>query len=1475
MQQLYKLLVLFVLGCQTLSGQKTIQPTTFFTSNTSQAKAANGCNIVVNAGPDITICAGIPKNLQGMASGGYSSLTWEPPDGLSNTKIVNPLANPATTTTYTLTAMGTSGNLITNGGFETGVINPATTNYTQYNNVNALIGSTGGYMIMSVPQIAQAFGCNPAIGNFTLVITPTGSGQNIWCQTIPTSKNTDYKIEFKVFGILYIFGPAPSIGLSINGTLIGNVDAISGLCIESDGSFIWNSGNATSANICLASYSGSGPASMCAIDDITVKECCVEKDEVTVTVYDLIADVAKPDDINCNNRPLTLDASASTSGPLIKYEWTTTNGKILSGDKTTNPVIDDPGTYTFKIIGEYGCEKTVTVVVNGSVKPPDLQLKNTDLTCVLDRATIEAKSKSSNPMFDWSGPNSYTSTRSTDLNIKEPGDYIVTVTDDYGCKTTGKVTVKDLRTDVDIQIIGDTIRCGEDSVFLVGKSISPAPFFVWKSSGGKKTNANVIFAKDTGWYVLTVQDSLGCSTMDSFYLINFKTNVPIGFISDTLDCVNPIVTIKLITDTSGTALWRGPNGFVSTQKQVSVTDSGWYYVNIQTSGGCNGLDSVYVPRSAELPDAFIMPTDTITCLKSTITLQGGSNTMGSSIQWQGPGGGLGNTNQIMVSDSGDYTLFVTGSNGCLASAQIHVYKDIDTPKLNLVSDTLNCIVKSIALNPTGNPNLNYQWSGPNAFNSTLSNPIITEAGEYIVVVIGKNGCPKSGFLLIEQDTLPPNIDVLPDTINCNKPSLTPKTITDLDIINYSWTGPNQFNSNSANPVLNQGGQYSVTVRNSSGCESTKSFTIFEDILKPTVSISSDTISCKQAGQIKIEAIDPQASFTWTGPNGFNSIQQQNPISTPGWYIIQVTGINGCITLDSVFVFQKDILPNVFTSNDTLTCSRTSLNLKGGSSTQNVIFEWKGPNGFMSNQMNPIVSDSGLYTLKVIDPNGCEAISQLMITKLGINPTISLALLDSLTCKTNTATLEVTDNQNSKMIQWSGPNNFNSSNSKIIIQESGTYYIKVTNEFGCESVDSITVQDFRKLPVIQINDEKLDCSRRNAFVNLITQDLGLQFNWSGPNGFSSNLKNPAISDPGTYSVTVTNNLNCALIKQIIVTKDTLVPDIFLSADTITCTRKSVPIKAFTTTQGFNLIWKGPNGFMSGSPQIPVTSKGYYVCTIINPRNKCFIIDSVLVLEDTALIRNAVINNQDASCNQDNGSIIIGSIDGGAAPYQYSIDKGSTFQSGSLFNGLKSGIYDVKILDRNGCTFDQQIKIDVGSGVDVELESQIEIQANDNKQLNLVIKNIAQTDVDKILWSPSDQLSCSDCPNPILTATHDDVITVIVTDKNGCSSEASIRIIVKRDFTIYLPTIFSPNHDETNDSFYPTSSIGSVTVDRMTILDRWGNVVFDRKNFLSDQAALGWLGTYQNKPVNPGVYVYLIEVNISGTVKKIYGDITLIR
>ena len=85
----------------------------------------------------------------------------------------------------------------------------------------------------------------------------------------------------------------------------------------------------------------------------------------------------------------------------------------------------------------------------------------------------------------------------------------------------------------------------------------------------------------------------------------------------------------------------------------------------------------------------------------------------------------------------------------------------------------------------------------------------------------------------------------------------------------------------------------------------------------------------------------------------------------------IIGTNGCVFTDSIFVFQKDQLPDIFASDDTLTCIKQKLMIRAGSATQGVIFEWTGPNGFTSNMARPEIQDSGLYTLKVTDPNGCE------------------------------------------------------------------------------------------------------------------------------------------------------------------------------------------------------------------------------------------------------------------------------------------------------------------------------------------------------------------------------------------------------------------------------------------------------------------------------------------------------------------------
>ena len=64
--------------------------------------------------------------------------------------------------------------------------------------------------------------------------------------------------------------------------------------------------------------------------------------------------------------------------------------------------------------------------------------------------------------------------------------------------------------------------------------------------------------------------------------------------------------------------------------------------------------------------------------------------------------------------------------------------------------------------------------------------------------------------------------------------------------------------------------------------------------------------------------------------------------------------------------------------------------------------------------------------------------------------------------------------------------------------------------------------------------------------------------------------------------------------------------------------------------------------------------------------------------------------------------------------------------------------------------------------------------------------------------------------------------------------------------------------------------------MLIFDRWGAVLFEGRNLPIGDLSSGWDGTYNGSVVDPGVYVYLIEVEfIDNRVFLYRGDITLVR
>ncbi len=115
------------------------------------------------------------------------------------------------------------------------------------------------------------------------------------------------------------------------------------------------------------------------------------------------------------------------------------------------------------------------------------------------------------------------------------------------------------------------------------------------------------------------------------------------------------------------------------------------------------------------------------------------------------------------------------------------------------------------------------------------------------------------------------------------------------------------------------------------------------------------------------------------------------------------------------------------------------------------------------------------------------------------------------------------------------------------------------------------------------------------------------------------------------------------------------------------------------------------------------------------------------------------------------------------------------------------------------------------------------------------------------------------------TYDVILTV--TDANGCTDTTLKELLIV--LPPVLPTAFTPNGDLENDVFRIRGGPFDEVI--FNIYNNWGELIFQ-----SNDANIGWDGTYQGNNSPLGVYTWTFEVRmIGGEVIKKSGDVTLIR
>jgi gliding motility-associated-like protein len=194
--------------------------------------------------------------------------------------------------------------------------------------------------------------------------------------------------------------------------------------------------------------------------------------------------------------------------------------------------------------------------------------------------------------------------------------------------------------------------------------------------------------------------------------------------------------------------------------------------------------------------------------------------------------------------------------------------------------------------------------------------------------------------------------------------------------------------------------------------------------------------------------------------------------------------------------------------------------------------------------------------------------------------------------------------------------------------------------------------------------------------------------------------------------------------------------------------------------------------------------------------------------------------------------------------------------------------LEIRDEDGCNGSQLINIMEREPIELETIS-TDLGGNTYE-----LEVISSDEIAEYKWYPELNLSCIDCPNPVITLNdNDQFLYVDIITTGGCLVSDTIYLGFNAEDIVYAPTIFSPNQDGNNDTWTLYASPESDLIFKDTyIYDRWGKLVKILPSEAINNLNLGWDGGEHL----PGVYVYRLEYeDRSGQSRILTGDFTLIR
>lgn len=810
---------------------------------------------------------------------------------------------------------------------------------------------------------------------------------------------------------------------------------------------------------------------------------------------------------------------SGNTGPTLTHQWYDGLNNLLGTAQTQTVTSAD--TYTLIVTDTYnGKSNSDTFIITNITATPNIVItaSDTSFTTVGQLISLDGSESYGIGTISYSWTTSDGTIESDELlpiiYVSSEGTYTLVCTDSANnCTSTTDISISGATPDPIAVISGGTeLTCSTTSIILDGTYSQGIGELSYSWSNGATTSAITITT--TGTYTLTITE-VGSGKV---------SNIANHTVTSNLTTVSPTITLTGTTELSVsqptirlngpivsgvTYYWSGGNIISSnTASSVIIDAPGTYGLTITNSNGCTSNGTKVITESVVAPIARINGYSTLTCTRTSITLDGSTSSGVNKVYVWSTGA---STPTIIINTSGTYSLRINDDNGTNI-----VYKTIGTnttvPSVIITnsanSTELSTINPTITLSVPSVTTYSYLWSN----GATTSSIVVATAGSYSVTVTNTaNGCSDTSLVVgITQSNTAPTALIVTNTttLTCTGTSITLNGSTSYSTpightLSYKWYRGNYTTLVGSNTT------YSVTIPG-------------YYILRVTDSYNGLTSDAFQSiGENKYILTTAIAA-----PNGL-ALTTPTPTTT--------LALNGTVTS------------------------------AGGVGTLNAVkYLWVLTGGAATNSSltgaSILAKSGGTYTLTVTDlVTGCYDSESVLVTPYAAPGILNVSISGSthfLTCTTTTVPIKavITNGTPPYTYLW----NTAATTSTINVTASGIYDLTVTDSHvpAWTGNASYSFASNTTNPTAVITSPNLVISTSNPSVTLSGSSNASNPHyewWASPQGLLM-VGNPYITNiPRTYTLIVTDLDNgCMGAVSSGVTESVVYPTVYISGDSvITC------------------------------------------------------------------------------------------------------------------------------------------------------------------------------------------------------------------------------------------------------------------------------------------------------------------------------------